>query len=68
MGRTIIGNKAIVSVSIDPKLLDELDKIRQALGKSRSEVISLAVKQLISNKHQIIHEAISRLQAELCSG
>lgn len=41
------GKKNIISVSIDPVVLDDLDAYAVEMGMSRAAVITLAVKKLL---------------------
>lgn len=48
-GRSIrkVGKKLIITVSIDPAVLDELDTYAIRMGMSRAAVITYAVKTLL---------------------
>lgn len=43
------GNKNIITVSIDPTVLEELDAYSSEMGMSRAAVITYAVKKLLKN-------------------
>lgn len=51
-GRPIrkVGKKHIITVSIDPTVLDELDIYAIRMGMSRAAVITYAVKTLLKDK------------------
>ncbi|WP_459199267.1 hypothetical protein ACQVRX_01565 [Ralstonia pseudosolanacearum] len=42
-----VGKKHIITVSIDPAVLDELDTYALGMGMSRAAVMTYAVKQLL---------------------
>ncbi|WP_250522820.1 MULTISPECIES: hypothetical protein [unclassified Caballeronia] len=44
------GKKNIISVSIDPTVLDELDGYANGMGMSRAAVITYAVKKLLKDE------------------
>lgn len=43
------GKKNIITVSIDPTVLDELDSYANGMGMSRAAVITYAVKKLLKD-------------------
>ncbi|MDO3515182.1 hypothetical protein Q3P06_25180 [Ralstonia pseudosolanacearum] len=45
-----VGKKHIITVSIDPAVLDELDAYAVGMGMSRAAVMTYAVKQLLKGE------------------